>query len=42
VPHPNIGAVLERYRTAMAALEVPQTLQQNVLGATACRLLRLT
>jgi uncharacterized protein len=41
VPHPQIGACLDRYRTAMAALDVPQAIQQDVLGGTMRRLLGL-
>ena len=42
VPHTDIPAVLARYRTAMANLEVPPALQADVLGGTAHRLLGLT
>lgn len=41
VPLAKMGEVLERYRQAMAALEVPQATQADVLGGTAARLLHL-
>ena len=42
VPHTGIPAVLDRYRTAMTTLEVPEAIQQDVLRDTAKRLLNLT
>lgn len=41
VPHTKIHEVLARYRTAMAALDVPADVQQDVLGNTIQRLLSL-
>jgi uncharacterized protein len=41
VPYGKVADVLERYRRAMAALDVPAATQQDVLGGTAARLLHL-
>jgi len=41
VPHTKLAEVLHRYRTAMAALDVPDEIQQDVLGGTMKRLLSL-
>lgn len=41
VPYTQMEAVLARYRTAMDALDVAHDLQQDVLGGTIARLLRL-